>query len=149
MKEYMLNDYRSNLGKILRHKRLNLPLTLQELSARSGVSPSHLGRIENGERYPSAFILQKIAMPLGFEEKELFTLAGYLSGKVPTIAEKAALYQGREIDPYVARILAQEPVDVQRAMVGILAIFKSVAPSLLKQNPANHGTAKKKSQAKR
>jgi len=44
----------------------------------SGVSSSHLRRIERGERFPSAAILRKIAKPLGFSESELLSLADYL-----------------------------------------------------------------------
>lgn len=127
----MLDDYKKNLGKIIKQKRLNLPITLHKLATVSGVSPSYIGRIEKGQRFPSASVLRKIAAPLGFDEKELFTLAGYLSAKLGTIAERKVMYTGREVDPYVARILSNEPVEVQRALIGILGIFKSISPSLL------------------
>jgi len=104
-------------------------LTLSQLSALSGVSSSHLGRIERGERFPSGSILRRIAEPLGFEENELFTLAGYLSPS-SGIAESRPHYSGGDLDPYVARMLAQEPVDVQRAVIGILTILKSIAKSM-------------------
>lgn len=39
--------------------------TLKDLSERSGVSPSHLGRLERGERRPSLRIAQKINNALG------------------------------------------------------------------------------------
>jgi len=124
-----MNEYRKNLGKIIKQQRQAANLTLHQLSAASGVSPSHLGRIEKGERFPSASILQRIAKPLGFGEDELFTLAGYLSPHFSseleqTIASKNAL------DPYVARILSQEPVEIQRAVVGILTILKSISYSV-------------------
>ena len=96
----------------------------------SGVSPSHLGRVERGERFPSAAILRKIARPLGFEEDELFTLAGYLSPQSSAMAEGRSEYVGGQLDPYVGRILAQEPVEVQRAVIGILTMLKSIARSL-------------------
>jgi len=105
-------------------------LTLSQLSALSGVSSSHLGRIERGERYPSGSILRRLAEPLGFEENELFTLAGYLSPSSAGIAESRPHYSGGDLDPYVARMLAQEPVDVQRAVIGILTILKSIAKSM-------------------
>ena len=108
-------------------------MTLQELTKKSGVSASHLGRIERGERFPSGRILRKIAGPLGFEENELFTLAGYLSPESPAIAEKTANYGRGRLDPYVARILAQEPVEVQRAVVGIISILKTIAKSTNKE----------------
>ena len=118
----IINDTRKNLGKILKQQRQSRNLTLYELSSASGVSPSHLGRIENGERFPSADILQRIARPLGFGEEELFALAGYLSAKMP-VEESASKNQ---LDPYVERILAQEPVEIQRATLGILSILKSI-----------------------
>ena len=99
----------------------------------SGVSSSHLGRIERGERFPSARILRKIAKPLGFEEDELFTLAGYLSSQPLGIAERNPSYGGERLDPYVASVLAREPVDVQRAVIGILTILKSIAKSMSKE----------------
>jgi len=69
---------KSDLGKIIRQQRISLPLRLRELAAKSGVSASHLGRIERGNRFPSASILKKIAQPLGFGESELLIYAGYL-----------------------------------------------------------------------
>ncbi len=73
----------NSLGKMLKQQRMAMPLTLKELTALSGVSSSHLGRIERGERFPSAHILRKIAKPLSLDEKELFNLAGYLPIEQP------------------------------------------------------------------
>ena len=131
-----MNDVETNdLGKIIKQQRITVPLTLQELTAKSGVSSSHLGRIERGERFPSAHVLRKIARPLGFEEDELLTLAGYLSPQPRRIAEESPGYSGGRVDPYVARVLAQEPVEVQRTVIGILTILKSLAKSIVKENP--------------
>ena len=126
----MDNNYRNHLGGILRQQRISVPLTLQELASKAGVSASHLGRIERGERFPSAHILRKIAGPLGFEENELFTLAGYLSTQSSLIEEKSPSYTGGQSDPYVARVLSQEPVEIQRAVVGIISMLKSIAKSM-------------------
>lgn len=124
----MNSDYNQNhLGVIIKQQRISQSLTLQEMAAKSSVSASHLGRIERGERFPSAHILQKIAKPLGFEEDELFTLAGYLSPQSSTVAEKTPSYSSEGLDPYVAKVLAQEPVEIQRTVVGILSIIKSIA----------------------
>ena len=124
----------NNLGEIVRQQRVSIPLTLQELAKMAGVSASHLGRIERDDRFPSAHVLQKIAKPLGFDEDELFTLAGFLSPRGAGIAESGSEYTGRQLDPYVARMLAQEPVDVQRAVIGILTILKSITKSMAKES---------------
>ena len=91
-----------------------IPMTLGELAAKSGVSSSHLGRIERGERFPSARILRKMTKPLGFDEAELLTHAGFLSPQSATTENETST---RMLDPYVARVLAQEPVEVQRTLL--------------------------------
>jgi transcriptional regulator with XRE-family HTH domain len=117
----------SDLGKIIKQQRITTPMTLQELAQASGVSSSHLGRIERGERFPSARILRKIAKPLGFDEDELFTLAGFLSPQTSGVEENSTNYSSRQLDPYVARMLAEETPEIQRSVIGILSLLKSIA----------------------
>jgi len=117
-----------HIGRIIKQHRVMSELTLRQLSEMSHVSPSHLGRIERGERFPSAHILRKIAQHLGFEEDELFAYAGYLSPKSQTTPEGKT--DIRKLDPYVARVLSEEPVEVQRTVIAILNILKSVAGGL-------------------
>jgi transcriptional regulator with XRE-family HTH domain len=124
------NQSRKNLGRILKQKRQSVNLTLHKVSEGSGVSTSHLGRIEKGERFPSADILQRIAKPLGFSESEIFSLAGYLSSTGEGTESPSIPAEKTQIDPYVAKVLAEEPVEVQRAVVGILTMLKSLAGNL-------------------
>ena len=126
----MSKNNEASLGEIIKQQRVMMSLTLQELAAKAAVSSSHLGRIERGERFPSAHVLRKIAEPLGFEENELFALAGYLSPHIPSLSEGGVPYGGGRLDPYVARVLSQEPVDVQRSIISILTILKSIAKSV-------------------
>ncbi len=113
-----------NLSQLLRQQRVSLSLTLTQVATKAGISPSHLGRIERAERFPSARILRKIAEPLGFNEGELFVLAGFFSHE-PTENDVSSRTRGSErLDPYVASVLSQEPVSVQRAVIGILSILK-------------------------
>ena len=123
-------NFKTNLGKLLKQRRQSRELTLYVVSRTSGVSISHLGRIEKGERFPSAEVLKKIAVPLGFTEPEIFTLAGYMSTPDRREDRKTAGTEKTSLDPYVARILGQEPLEVQRAVVWILTMLKSVAGGL-------------------
>jgi len=120
-------ECKDDLGKTLKQARFMVPLTLRELATKSGISMSYVCRIERGERFPSARILQKIARPLGFDENEIFTLAGYLSPPPSPTAKEDTGYDGERLDPYVTEVLAQEPVKVQRAVIGILTILKGIA----------------------
>jgi len=77
----------NNLRQIIKQQRLMSRLTLRALSEMSGLSSSHLSRIERGERFPSAHILRRIARPLGFSESELFVSAGYLCPQPAALLE--------------------------------------------------------------
>lgn len=121
-----MTDNNKSLGKILKQRRVTMLLTLGGLSAKSGVSLSHLARVEMGERFPSAKILRKIAEPLGFNEGELFTYAGYLPTQSSSMTDS---FSGGRLDPYVATVLSQEPVGTQRTVVTILGVLKSMAKS--------------------
>ena len=130
-----MNNNINHLGEVIRQRRVTIPLTLEEVSTLTGVSPSHLGRVERGERFPSARILRKIAGPLGFSENELFTLAGYLSPQVSSAFEIEAS-PGR-LDPMVSKTLSQEPVEVQRAVLSIFTALKYIAKGISQVNSGN------------
>ena len=112
-----------------------IPLTLDKLAAATGASPSYLGRIERGERFPSARILRKIAKPLGFSEGELFTLADYLSPQSSGMVDGEV--QLMRLDSYVASVLSQEPVEVQRVMLAILSALKGIAKGIASESSKN------------
>lgn len=118
-----------DLGRIIKQQRIAVPLTLRELASASGVSASHLGRIERGERFPSGRTLQRIAQPLGFNEDDLFTSAGFLSSSLADDAKEESGHTISRLDPYVAKVLAEEPFELQRSAIGVLHILKCLARS--------------------
>jgi len=128
----MVNESR-NIGRIIRQRRLMTLMTLRDLSVAAGVSSSHLGRIERGERFPSGRTLRKIAGPLGFSEVELFVWANYLPGESTNIVNND-IENGR-LDPYVAMVLSQESREVQRAALTILSMIRYAAAALSKKQP--------------
>ena len=118
---------------MIKQLRVAVPLTLRGLAVTSDVSVSHLARIERGERFPSARILRRIAKPLGFDENELFTLAGLLSSTPSDDAEEETGHTISRLDSYVAKVLAEEPFVVQRSVIEILSILESLAKSAKKE----------------
>ena len=129
-----MNDInKGDLGQILKQQRLSVSLTLHQLSRESGVSASHLGRIERGNRFPSSRTLRKVADPLGLDEIELLMLGDYLSDGAPTEATRLKDYHFTKVlkglDLGVATMLAKEPVEMQRTLIKILRILKSLPQS--------------------
>ena len=95
-----------NLGSLVNRQRNRLGLTLKDLSSKSGVSISHLARIENAQRYPSTNVLRKIAKPLELNEKDLFNLAGYLPIEQPKTPDLMKHKSLAELDILLARVTA-------------------------------------------
>lgn len=120
---------------MLRLQRITLQLTLQELTDRSGISASHIGRIERGERFPSAKVLRKLAHHLQYDENELFTLAGYLTSPNNNGHNGKKANPASQLDPQVARVLAAESPEVQRSIIRLLPILKNVAKDINKPQP--------------
>ena len=124
---YVDNERRSRFGHIIKQRRISLSLSLREVAEKSGVSAAHLRRVEKGERFPSTHVLRKIAQPLFFQEDELFNLAGYLTLQPSAPAEKMVTDSEHRLDPLVARVLAQELVEVQRVAYALAIIIKGLA----------------------
>lgn len=114
----------NGIGSIIKQLRLRADLSRVQLGAVSGVSSSHLNRIENGHRFPSAKILRKIAPHLNIGEMELLVLAGYVSSDPFGVLGDD---ENARLDPYVVAVLSQEPVEVQRAVISIFSMMKYIA----------------------
>ncbi|HEY31511.1 MAG TPA: helix-turn-helix transcriptional regulator [Dehalococcoidia bacterium] len=117
----------NGVGSIVKQLRLRADLSRVQLGAASGVSASHLNRIENGQRFPSAKVLRKIAPHLNIGEMELLVLAGYVSADPYGMLGDA---ESAKLDPYVVALLSQEPVEVQRVVISIFSMMKYVASGI-------------------
>jgi len=95
---------RPNISQIIREQRKNIPLSLRQVSKLSGVSVSHLGRIEQGLRQPSIRTLQKIAKPLGFDLYELLVIAGHLLPDPSTFSEEQREKLRAELNTLLQRV---------------------------------------------
>ena len=93
-----------NIGKIIKEQRKSIPLSLNQLAKLSGVSVSHLGRIEQGQRQPSTRTLQKIAKHLGFDLYELLLIAGHLLPDPSTFPEEQRDKLRAELNTLLERV---------------------------------------------
>jgi len=55
------------LVKNIRKERIHQKVTMEELSAKSGVSQKHISNIENRKVVPTVETLEKLAKALGFD----------------------------------------------------------------------------------
>jgi len=68
----------SNIHEFIRTARIEQQLSIQALSKLSGISASHISRIERSNRKPSADTLQKLAPHLQVEYDDLLKIANLL-----------------------------------------------------------------------
>ncbi|WPS85462.1 helix-turn-helix transcriptional regulator (plasmid) [Brevibacillus halotolerans] len=70
-----------NIHNYLQQCRINQKLSIQELSKRSGVSASHISRVERENRNPSPETLEKLSPHLQIEYVKLLEVANLLEKK--------------------------------------------------------------------
>jgi len=95
-----------SIAKIIKEQRKSIRLSLNQLARLSGVSLSHLGRIEQGLRQPSTRTLQKIAKPLGFDLYELLVMAGHLLPGPSTFSEEQRDKLRTELNTLLERVVS-------------------------------------------
>ncbi len=127
----------NNIGRIIKRQRVLLDITQSKLASSAGVSTTLIGRVEKGERFPSARTLNKLAAALHFDESELLIEAKYLSPQYSRLIEKNVETGTMRLDPYVAIELSKEPLEVQRTVLAILTLLKSIAKDVASINSAN------------
>ena len=120
---------KNEIGKIIKQQRIFSDLTRAQLGKKAGLSTSVICRVEQGERFPTARTLHKLSHVLDISEVELFIRADYLSKPESTrkIEEDTEIMK---LDPRVIFELSKEPVKMQRAVLTLLKILKSIATDI-------------------
>ena len=108
------NKRAERLGQLLRDRRQQMGLGLNELARRAGVDQAGLARTEHGSKVPSPETLSALAAALGLPLADLYEAAGYpLPGELPSIrpylrhAYNVPEEAAREIENYLTRLAAQ------------------------------------------
>ena len=66
-----LHKWAEHVGKKIRSLRKQAHMNQEALAKKSGLTQSHISRIENAEHSPTNFTLQKIASALGVEVRDI------------------------------------------------------------------------------
>jgi len=129
----MQDTNKYSISEIIKQQRILLNLTQDGLAKKAGVSPTLVSRLERGQRFPSARTLRKLAKVLGISEVELFMHANYLSqpASLRIIEEDTRVMK---LDPKVVFELSKEPIKIQRAVLAILKMLKSLAIDISSEN---------------
>ncbi len=67
-------DLQETMGTVLRRVRQERSLTIKALAGQAGLSVVYLGEIERGKKYPSAPVLERLAVALGLELSDVLEL---------------------------------------------------------------------------
>lgn len=94
----------TNIHEFLQERRIEMKLSIQQLSQESGISASHISRMERGVRNPSPQTLEKLAVPLHVDYLTLLKVADLLEspqsnyvdlGKV--LLNDMCVFDGKEV----------------------------------------------------
>lgn len=104
----------STIHDYIRITRIELKLSIQQLAKMSGVSASHISRIERSNRKPSAETLEKLAPHLQVDYFSLLKMANLFDKKehqivhLETVLEKSyVLFDGKTVDEQTKKEILQ------------------------------------------
>ena len=112
----------NKVGKYLKSLRQGMGISQHKLAHITGLSVSHICRMEKGNRLPSGTVIVELSRAFGLDEKELLAMAGYLEAKPGSGKVEPRRYLEANIDPFVVYTLAQETPEVQRQIIEVLQI---------------------------
>lgn len=69
-----MGDLVTTMGTVIRRARQERSVTVKALAGRAGLSVVYLGEIERGKKYPSAPVLERLAVALGLDLADLLEL---------------------------------------------------------------------------
>jgi len=75
-----MTNIRKLLGANIRAYRRDLGISQEEFATMVGMATNYLGRIEGGKKFPSADIIERIAVALGKDPTTLFALGPIQQG---------------------------------------------------------------------
>jgi len=70
-----MTDIKKHLGSNIKLTRITLGISQAKLAEMVNMATNYLGLIENGKKFPSAGMIERIAGALGKDSTELFVLA--------------------------------------------------------------------------
>ena len=121
----------NKLGRYLKTLRQDMGISQYKLAAITGLSVSHICRLEKGNRLPSGTMIVALAGTLGVAEKELLAMAGYITPEPGPGSAGAITSAEAKVDPLVVAALAQHKPDVQRQVIEILQALKKTARTMV------------------
>lgn len=86
-----MTDIKTHLGSNIRQYRTQLGISQAKLAEMADMATNYLGLVENGKKYPSAEMVERIASALGKDTTDLFILTPIEQNWKETILSKMGM----------------------------------------------------------
>jgi len=86
-----MTDIKRHLGANIRNYRTQLGISQAKLAETVNMATNYLGLVENGKKYPSADMVERIASALGKDSTDLFILTPIEERWKETILSKMSM----------------------------------------------------------
>ena len=93
----MMTNIRKHLGSNIKQYRINLGISQAKLAEMADMATNYLGLIENGKKFPSAEMIERIAVALGKDSIDLFVVASIQQDWKETILSKIEMVIDTEL----------------------------------------------------
>ncbi|MDR0457160.1 MAG: helix-turn-helix domain-containing protein [Treponema sp.] len=92
-----MTNIKKYLGSNIKYYRINSGISQAKLAEMVNMAPNYLGLIENGKKFPSAEMIERIAAALGKDTTDLFVLSPIEEDWKETILAKMQMFINCEL----------------------------------------------------
>ena len=94
---HMVTDIKKLLGSNIKYYRVNLGLSQAKLAELVNMATNYLGLLESGKKFPSAEMIERIAVALGKDSADLFSINPVQQNWKESILKKIEMLINNEI----------------------------------------------------
>jgi len=93
-----MTNIKKLLGTNIRNYRVNLGISQEKLAEMANMATNYLGLLENGKKFPSSEMIERIAAALGKDSVDLFTIVPIQQDWKETVLSKINVMINNELE---------------------------------------------------
>ena len=106
-----MTDIKKLLGSNIRQYRVSLGISQEKLAEMVSMATNYLGLLENGKKFPSSEMIERIALALGKDSADLFAVAPIQQDWKETILSKIGMVISDELQSLGNKAGEEHPND--------------------------------------
>jgi len=114
-----MTNIKKLLGSNIKFYRVNLGISQEKLAEMASMAANYLGLLENGKKFPSSEMIERIAAALGKDSADLFAITPIQQNWKETILSKIDILINDELELITNKTAKDEEIPVNTPQMSV------------------------------